>query len=395
MAYITFSLDFDGCSCILFDSTRQTILRGIELAGYEAFGPTFINIADAAKEVFSETLDRLSASKPLAPEVFCGSNRQSRWLDNITRRQGGSDDSAFDELRGFCREKGWRFNPFLLADKYLRQHDGYSIDNPEATSHRSISNNVKWKLNEWDPTKIDIISEQIKRASINAGRDFVDFYFIDDDHKNTIIPGLKSYFLTCAASLPSNVRLHFIKYDWYTLIEEFNSDPRERSKEELKIRANILMQPQGYVQRCDIPGGVELTESLAFELPLTEEALPALAASEATPVVAASEATPVVATSEATPVVAASEATPAVAACQSAQKAVTAAPADEHETARDNPRFEEGDSDESEPYEEGDEIAQELEFSFGSHSHFTLFPKASRELDNPYKKVRLSTPPTL
>ena len=180
MAYITFSLDFDGCSAILFDATRQTILRGIEIPGYEAFGPTFINIADAAKEVFSETLDRLRASQHVVPEVFCGSNRQSRWLDNITRRQGGSDDSAFDELRGFCREKGWRFNPFLLADKYLGKDDGYSIDNPAATSNRSISNNVTWKLNEWDPAKIEILSEQIKRASLNAGGDVVDFYFIDD-----------------------------------------------------------------------------------------------------------------------------------------------------------------------------------------------------------------------
>jgi hypothetical protein len=380
MPYIVFSLDYDGCSAILFEASRQSILVGSKTPGYEAFESTFINIADAAKEIFSETLDRLNALNHGVPEVFCGSNRQSRWLDDRTRINSGSADSAFDELRGYCREKGWVFNPFLLADKYLGKPDGYSIDNPAATSDRSINNNVTWKHNEWDPAKIDILTEQIKRASLNARGDVVDFYFIDDDHKDRIIPGLKTYFLDCPAVLPSNVRLHFIKYDWFKILEEFPS-LIGRGKDEIKIKANSLMQPQGFIKRCDIAGGPALTECVIFDLPLAEAA-PAVAASEALPVVAASEALPAVAASKALPAVAASE--PA---------AGIAASADEHETARDNPLFEERDSDESEtPDEEGDEIARELEFSFGSNSHFTMFPKASSKgLDNPYKKAKLST----
>ena len=272
MPNIFFSLDHDGCSAILYETGKRKALED-----NPDFHKPITFLMDAAKEVLSEILDTLAESHDSPPEVFCGSNRQSRWLDDITRSNVGSKDSAFDELRGFCREKGWVFNPFLLADKYLDKDDGYAIDNPAATSDRSISNNITSKFNEWDPAKIEILIEQIKRAGASKPGAIVDFYFIDDDQHNKIIPGIKSHFLTNPEDLPSNVKLHFIKYDWQILFD-FINDHLDSPKIAYKEAAKALLVSKGAIQRAEVGGDVVArTQEIAFEIPelhIAAESLP-------------------------------------------------------------------------------------------------------------------------
>lgn len=277
MPKITFSLDYDGCSCILFGTTRQQILRTTPGELIEVTK----TILDVAKEVFSETLDALRAGHEGVPEVFCGSNRQSRWLDNIVKQNPtGAEGSALDLLRDYCIEKHWLFNPFLLADKYLTEEDGYSFDKPDATSDPSISNGMRTKLNEWDPAKTEILAEQIYRAASISPTTMVDFYFIDDDYHERIIPGLKSFFSTNPDALPPNVRLHFIKYDWQVLL--LDTPPHlVTSRKEWKALANGLMRPQGVIQRCDEGVGDARTEEAAFKVAILPESSMDVVAAEA------------------------------------------------------------------------------------------------------------------
>ena len=263
MPNIVFSLDYDGCSSILFEATKSAWLEKVSAPQYLAYTETMKNILGACKEVLSETLDALHSSHEGIPEIYCGSNRQSRWLDNITKTQGGATDSAFDSLRAYCIEKGWTFNPYLLADKYLRKDSGFSIDNPQATSDRHIRNYGN-KLNEWDPAKTEIISEQLKKVSEANKGNIVDFYFIDDDDKNRILPGLREYFLANPEKLPPNVRLHLIKYDWQDLVEKIHT-LQGKSKKECKGLAGELIQPQCIIERSDVMGDVARTQTLPGE----------------------------------------------------------------------------------------------------------------------------------
>ena len=260
MPNIVFSLDYDGCSSILFEATQRAWLEKISAPKYRVYAATMENILGACKEVLSETLDALHFSHEGIPEIYCGSNRQSRWLDDITKRQGGAPDSALDSLRTYCREKRWSYNSFLLADKYLSKPAGFSIDKPRATSDVNITNFGN-KFNEWDPAKTEIIFEQLKKVSeANKGK-IVDFFFIDDDGKNKILPGLSAYFSSNPGKLPPNVRLHLIKYDWQVLIEKIR-DLFGKTKSECKVLARELVQPQCIIERHDLMGHLARTQTL-------------------------------------------------------------------------------------------------------------------------------------
>jgi len=281
MPYISFSLDFDGCSCILFDATKDKVLKQVSSPAHIAYYPVVINLIEAAKEVFSETLNALIEGYRKTPEVFCGSNRQSRLLDNKIRTGLGSPDSALDMLSTYCTERGFLFNKFLLIDKYRVQADG----SPVADGDSFLLENEKTydgeldickKSNEWDPDKIEILCEQVKRAGAAKPDDILDFYFLDDDLKNKIIPGLKAYFLANPSALPSNVRLHLIKYNWQEL---YNPKYLQlgTSKDTFKTLAKSLVQPQGVIEHCELAEEAPKTKEAIFEIsPPREASLPVI-----------------------------------------------------------------------------------------------------------------------
>lgn len=214
---VVFSLDYDGCSCVIYPEPiwRQHCGKRSGPAAAQA-NLRYRYLLEGASNVLRNMLIHI-ASIGEETEVFCGSNRQSRLLDKVTAENGGAPGSALDDLQRFCKEQGWTFNPFLLVDHYLNVEDGASFANQDAASHPDVVLRPPRKLNEWDPAKCKIISEQLKRVAARYPEQGVEFYFFDDDRNDFIFPALKFYFKHYPAALPAGIRLHFVKYDWQQL----------------------------------------------------------------------------------------------------------------------------------------------------------------------------------
>lgn len=239
-----FSLDWDGCSAVLaldqyLYSSQQEASFDSEEDSWESFysfqAPQYPD-KDYLKEqdrlCFNDwqwirELQRRKRELELKPllerflqrlatgektEVFCGSLRQSAWLDNdiICNNPYSSPGSALLHLDEYCTQKGWTMNRFLLADKHLKKEAGFSFDNPSATSSTEISCRLSEKLKEWDPDKTEIITEQLQQIKSKYPDEEINFYFFDDNWET--IESLKKYFSKNSKALPEAINLHLIQF---------------------------------------------------------------------------------------------------------------------------------------------------------------------------------------
>ncbi|HAT2047356.1 TPA: type IV secretion protein Dot [Legionella pneumophila] len=137
--------------------------------------------------------------------TLIASNRQSGRDDKRNARSNGNG-SCFVQIRKFCTDLGMEFDPFLLADAYNLVPAGTSLR--EATDP---ANDEKIQ-NGWlhDKSKTTLVYAHMQRASSLEAREQVDYFFYDD--REDILEGLHQFFSVNPELIPSNVKMHLVKY---------------------------------------------------------------------------------------------------------------------------------------------------------------------------------------
>lgn len=222
-----FGIDFDGCGeivnwrAIYFDE-----ISALNLANNKDLAALNQLKYKACEKVFIETLKSLAQHRD-NPEVTCASNRQSGRLDNLMQHRyggAGSNLSALDTLSNFAQRQQFAFNPVLLVDAVLGMPVGSGFLNRKLGTHKL---NIKdGPAGEWDPAKCWMLSHQLNVLAEASPNQEIDFFFFDDDHKQTIFSGLEVYFLQNPDCFPVNIHLHMMKFD-YQCIFELRLEPSE------------------------------------------------------------------------------------------------------------------------------------------------------------------------
>jgi hypothetical protein len=216
---IIFSLDYDGCSDILFQEIfikyekhlrdlRPEQRLNIDMALKEAKNElaNFLDKKAQEAEKVQEVKEvkakeaKLQSVEQKSVEVYIGSNRQSHALEafNMSSNENGS---CFTNLQKLCEEKSWIFRKLLLADVENNQGEGSAFVDKRLTC-------------TFDKTKIETLQNQLKHVANKHRTDEVHFYFLDDDNKDSILPALRKKFED-GEEIFENIHLHLIKFDWY------------------------------------------------------------------------------------------------------------------------------------------------------------------------------------
>jgi hypothetical protein len=190
------SMDYDDCGDVLFDDhiNNASDLRENE----EDLIPSVLK----CKEELSQHLQEITEDADNI-ELYVGSRRQDieRNEFNIQKFKNGS---CFKNYAAFCKEKGWIFNKFLLADAQNNQPAGTAMKN---SAVKAIN-----KSNIREDFKVELICAQLDNIQKEHPDDDVDFYFIDDE--SIYLHALKKHFLS--NPFPKNIRnLFLIYYDWH------------------------------------------------------------------------------------------------------------------------------------------------------------------------------------
>ncbi|HAT1992632.1 TPA: lpg1717 family Dot/Icm T4SS effector [Legionella pneumophila] len=137
--------------------------------------------------------------------ALIASNRQSDRDDKRNARSNGNG-SCFIQIQKLCIDLGMEFDPFLLADAYNLVPAGTSLH--EATNP---ANGGKIQ-NGWlhDKSKTSLVYAHMQRASSLEAREQIDYFFYDD--REDILEGLYQFFSENPELIPSNVRMHLVKY---------------------------------------------------------------------------------------------------------------------------------------------------------------------------------------
>jgi len=196
MAKITIlSLDYDGCSDILFDDvvTTQSIKSESTLRHL--------------RSLFEELLNRITADSSIV-ELYVGSDRQDNQLDNLgnsVNRNG----LCFKNFEKLCNEKNWRFKKLLMADIANLLPCGHSMEN----SGVKITNDFV-KINNWSSkSKSVILNHQLQDVIKNHPGDEINFYFMDDHDYN--IRSVVEYFGKSRNLIPDNIDFYLVEHNWY------------------------------------------------------------------------------------------------------------------------------------------------------------------------------------
>lgn len=214
---VVFSLDYDGCSEILFDTTVYKQFE--QCYNYYHAAPR-----DPGRQPYRENAEQFEKMKNFRKKlndfldekaqdakevlVYVGSNRQSIDFDvwNANRNKNGL---CFDNLPKLCKDKQWRFCPLLLADTENGKIAGSAIMNKQLTCR-------------FDKTKVETIEGQLLdvKKRFPSLDDNVEFYFLDDDQEQIILPALKNHNEAKAnkQALPKNINIHLVACDWYQAV---------------------------------------------------------------------------------------------------------------------------------------------------------------------------------
>lgn len=215
-----FGLDFDGCGEIVnWRIIYLDEIASLDLANNKKLAAINTAKYKACERVFIESIQLLAKNRD-NPEVTCASNRQSGRIDKrMQPRFGGSGSnmSGLDTLSDFAQRQQFIFNPVLLVDAVLGKPAGSGFqDRTLGTPGLNIQGGP---VKEWDPSKCFTLSHQFKLLSEVSPEQEIDFFFIDDDYKQTIFNGLKEYFIQNPDCLPANIHIHMIKFDYQHIFE--------------------------------------------------------------------------------------------------------------------------------------------------------------------------------
>ncbi|PHQ81079.1 MAG: hypothetical protein COB66_03185 [Coxiella sp. (in: Bacteria)] len=201
--------DYDRCGDILFHQDwnhqeRISINKNTQGALTSEECSNLSRIYGLVKNAFEVELT--SITDGLKVHFYNGSQRQTKSHDDKTRDQN-KNGSCFNDFERYCSDNGWIFEKqCVLSAEALRE--------------------VKH-------SKIVLVDQKLKNFSDQYKREegLFDVYFFDDDPKAINIRGNKiSLFDEIENAInhgtlciPSNIRLHLIKFDWYDRLKQLHS----------------------------------------------------------------------------------------------------------------------------------------------------------------------------
>lgn len=206
---VIFSLDYDGCSDILFKEYQRYYDY------YQADPANRPEYREAAmlfllQQKFVEFLKE-KAKDAKEVEGYIGSNRQSPALDRLNAKMN-DNGLAFINLPQFYQSNGWTFRSLLLADIEHRLSPG-SVFKKQSLCPCSRAH--------FDQDKIQIIKNQLLDAAKNHPDNEVHFYFPDDDTDKKMLPRLKAYFEKEENREKfKHIHLHLYEFDYYKAVKE-------------------------------------------------------------------------------------------------------------------------------------------------------------------------------
>lgn len=187
-----FSLDYDNCGDVLFDD-------GLIRPDYNAHRNEIMQTRKTLENLF-----RQLTKQSQHVELYVGSNRQTQSLNQRNKNQNKNGD-CFINYSEYCQKMKWAFRPLLFADTTNQQPAGSAMVDHKLTC-------------DIDSRKYPFLKNQIEDIAKNHSSDEVDFYFLDDDQDDEILPWLKTQFMQYPFA--NNIRIHLIKFDWVTVIED-------------------------------------------------------------------------------------------------------------------------------------------------------------------------------
>lgn len=254
---VVLSLDYDGCACVLFKEGAE------ECGQYTTFfqkNPLRKNIVKAIREAYELYLTQIT-EKAKRVELYVGSNRQDQITNQFNMTQNRNGD-CFVNYQQLADRQGWTFQPLLLADHYkkvifaptsLSQPRVPALEAGSAMKDKSISG-------PFDKTKIGIILGQLKEIAKDRPNVPTDFYFIDDDYEDKIIPALKQHFLTHPKDIPAGVTIHLVKFDWFDCLNKYSDNPPTDEATCTKVREDAfsLITEKAVLKGAELPLSTEL-----------------------------------------------------------------------------------------------------------------------------------------
>lgn len=269
------SLDFDGCTDILFPKLRTT-LKG-QLAQHNS--PEIQERLSKSRNALIEWLSEIER-KHESVVITCGSNRQSLGVDQLLERRidpSITKTSAFKSLdaldaldnynianalkvlNGEPAEKGekkWSVNRLLIADVETNKAPGSAWKGDTdfiIKSGDTLGNRLHREQEIW---KNDIIKYQIPLASS-------DFYFIDDRSK--FLDAQRTAINSGYIEIPPGVTVHLCHYDWFGQIlegDDFKVDEKY-TMNDLNVRLKNLPSDPLSVVNTFLGGEDQLSDIVA------------------------------------------------------------------------------------------------------------------------------------
>ncbi|MFI4919153.1 MAG: hypothetical protein ACHP65_06330 [Legionellales bacterium] len=194
---LVLSLDYDGCTDILFP----------ELSKQETPPEVHQKVSNLT-EKFHAFVDAKALEADANVMVYVGSNRQSQQINKLNAKKGNG--CCFTNLQTLCKDKGWYFNPLLMADIQNKQVPGSAI------LDASLTCNI-------EENKICLIETQLADIAMKYPEAQVNYYFFDDDPPGkNIFLSLREHYLEYGNinKVPNNICLHLVQLDWYAAIVE-------------------------------------------------------------------------------------------------------------------------------------------------------------------------------
>jgi hypothetical protein len=221
------SLDYDGCSDIIFEENWITIAENV--------GHALKNVKDF---FYSNQQSLLRWIKKIIDShdkiiIMCGSNRQSGNIDNILATHKGTGEAFVNlekltkSLREIYGDKV-SLDKILIADlennkdgEYMIAWDQYKLTAPNYYIKGTKENiNDRLRGKKGSDLKDKIIYEQVKHSEKSIKEGILNYYFIDDKHDY-----FKHFNKNSAQKWKKEINnenlyttIQLLKFDWYERI---------------------------------------------------------------------------------------------------------------------------------------------------------------------------------
>lgn len=207
---VGFSLDYDGCSEILFNYPRGAQESSV----------------NKLREKFIGSLK--SRAKGGNISLFNGSSRQYEEAEDESRRDN-RNGHCFTNLKELAKNQNWHFESFRVSDECTSKLSNSDKEKLLDNYQTFLSHNQSYPGME--KTLFLILQLQIF-ASYRKDNEPADFYFIDD--RDDIINLVENTFKNFPHKIPSGINLHICKFT--------NRDYRTKSVGELDQIGDVIQE---------------------------------------------------------------------------------------------------------------------------------------------------------